>query len=76
MLETISIGNNIHHPCGQVRENGFQRITGIHKNKQAERGKNNKTTTYDLSTAQKVSSSTRPPRNIYHMRRVLAITAW
>ena len=38
--------------------------------------KNNKTTTYDLSTAQKVSSSTRPPRNIYHMRRVLAITAW
>jgi hypothetical protein len=38
--------------------------------------KDNGTTAYDLSTAQKVSSSTFLRRNMCHIRRVLAIIAW
>ena len=47
----------------------------IHNVQRAER-KDDGTPTYDLSAAQKASSSTCPLRNMYHMRRMLAITAW
>jgi hypothetical protein len=75
MLETRSVGNNVHHSCRQMYEDGFQRITMIANIQRAER-KDDEVNAYDLSTAQKVSSSTCPPRNIYHMRRVLAIISW
>jgi len=37
--------------------------------------KNDEATTYDLSITQNVSSSTCPPRNIYHERRKLTFAA-
>ena len=70
MLGTISTRNDVDHFCRQVREDGFQRVTGVHNVKRIEEEEGDETTAHDLSTAQTVSS-TCPPRNMCHTRRVL-----
>lgn len=75
MFEAMSAVDGIYHSCRQVGEDRFQRIAGAQNIRKSEKG-DNETVTYDLSTAQKVSSSTLPPRSMYHRRRVSAITAW
>jgi len=46
----------------------------IHDFERGER-KEDRIIAYDFSAAQNFSSSTCPPRNIYHIRRVLAMVA-
>ena len=72
MIDTTFFGNGICHSCRQVREDDFQGIAGMGNVKWVER-KDDEMTTYDLSAAQSVSSSMCPPRNMTHMRRMLAI---
>lgn len=71
----MHIRNNIQDPLRCVGEDRFQRITGG-QNPKSTQMRLDKTATHDLSSAQNVSSSTYPPRYIYHASRRLAPTAW
>jgi len=70
----VFASNSTCHFCRQVREDSIQRISGMYNIERVEI-KDDETVTYDLSSAQNVSSSMCPPRSIFHIRRVLEIVA-